>query len=281
MPLAREARLLWRKWVRGLAEQAEHDAGLWLRVREGARERLGIELEGLDVLDLGCGQLYPYSLLASARNRVTAIDAAVIPTGSSPGGLARLARAEGPARAAKTAVRRALFDRRYRAVLLRSAGVEAPGEPEIRRMRAESLELGDGTFDFVVSVAVLEHVEDVEGALREVHRVLRPGGGLGMVINLWTGISGGHNAFERSLEVGGVPPWDHLCEGTHPPNAPLNRMRLGEYRTVFGEVFETVEMVEPERHDARELLTGELRAELGDYEEHELLVDALWVFARK
>ena len=41
---------------------------------------------------------------------------------------------------------------------------------------AESLPYDDGSFDLVVGHAVLHHIPDVERALREVLRVLRPGG---------------------------------------------------------------------------------------------------------
>ena len=40
----------------------------------------------------------------------------------------------------------------------------------------ESLPYADGAFDFVVCVDVLEHVQDLDQVLREVERVLRPGG---------------------------------------------------------------------------------------------------------
>ncbi len=41
---------------------------------------------------------------------------------------------------------------------------------------AETLPFGDGEFDLVIGHAVLHHIPDVELALREVLRVLRPGG---------------------------------------------------------------------------------------------------------
>ncbi|MFM7597767.1 MAG: class I SAM-dependent methyltransferase, partial [Actinomycetota bacterium] len=41
---------------------------------------------------------------------------------------------------------------------------------------AESLPFADGEFDLVIGHAVLHHIPDVELALREVLRVLRPGG---------------------------------------------------------------------------------------------------------
>ena len=49
-------------------------------------------------------------------------------------------------------------------------------EVEGRVADAESLPYADGTFDLVVGHAVLHHIPDVELALREVLRVLKPGG---------------------------------------------------------------------------------------------------------
>ena len=49
-------------------------------------------------------------------------------------------------------------------------------EVEGRVADAESIPYPDGTFDLVVGHAVLHHIPDVERALREVIRVLKPGG---------------------------------------------------------------------------------------------------------
>jgi len=46
---------------------------------------------------------------------------------------------------------------------------------------AENLDFADGSFDFVVSVMVLHHIAKLQPALKEMARVLRPGGTLVIV----------------------------------------------------------------------------------------------------
>jgi 2-polyprenyl-3-methyl-5-hydroxy-6-metoxy-1,4-benzoquinol methylase len=55
-----------------------------------------------------------------------------------------------------------------------AARVAAPGL--VRHMRAEDLEFDDGTFDFVVAVHAIEHIPELEMALAEMSRVLKPNG---------------------------------------------------------------------------------------------------------
>jgi ubiquinone/menaquinone biosynthesis C-methylase UbiE len=51
-------------------------------------------------------------------------------------------------------------------------------EVETLRADAERLPAKDASFDFVFGHAVLHHLPDLDGALAELHRVLRPGGTL-------------------------------------------------------------------------------------------------------
>ena len=63
-------------------------------------------------------------------------------------------------------------------------GSEARAEAEragrlgtiVHEVREGRLPFSDGWFDLVVNNQVLEHVEDLEATVREIHRVLKPGG---------------------------------------------------------------------------------------------------------
>ncbi|MBW3557299.1 MAG: class I SAM-dependent methyltransferase [Actinobacteria bacterium] len=50
------------------------------------------------------------------------------------------------------------------------------GGPVYARAGAADLPFADGAFDAVVACLVFEHIDDVDGAISEVSRVLRPGG---------------------------------------------------------------------------------------------------------
>ena len=52
----------------------------------------------------------------------------------------------------------------------------SPQGVEFRAAQAERLPFEDGEFDFVWIFDVLEHVEDPDGSLAEIRRILRPGG---------------------------------------------------------------------------------------------------------
>ncbi len=54
--------------------------------------------------------------------------------------------------------------------------------PNVRQGDAENLPFEDNSFDVVYSNGVLHHVPDIQKAFQEVHRVLRPGGELMILI---------------------------------------------------------------------------------------------------
>lgn len=95
--------------------------------------------DGKDVLDLGCGVGYGTALLAERARRAVGIDL-------DPDAIA-------------------YARRRYGATNV-----------EYREDDALALGLVDGSFDVVCSFETIEHVADRDALLREVRRVLRPGG---------------------------------------------------------------------------------------------------------
>ena len=99
------------------------------------------QLEGKRVLEIGCGmgthaQLFSQSGCSYTGNDLTA-------------------------RAVETTRKRLSFQ-----------GIE----PDIRQMDAQKLEFGPESFDFVWSWGVIHHSANTEKIVREIHRVLKPGG---------------------------------------------------------------------------------------------------------
>lgn len=56
------------------------------------------------------------------------------------------------------------------------AGTDLASRIRIQRMSADALAYGNGTFDAATAIEVLEHIPDLDATIREVGRVLKPGG---------------------------------------------------------------------------------------------------------
>ena len=80
---------------------------------------------------------------------------------------------------------------------------------DVRAGSAEAIPLADGSVD-AVTVAQAFHWFDMDAALAEMHRVLRPGGGIALLWNEW------ENQFDELVE----PLRPRPAEG-HDPNAQL------------------------------------------------------------
>ena len=103
------------------------------------------ELDGADrILDLGCGDGQISRLLAAAGARVVGVD----PTWNQI-----------------------------------SVAHERGGGAVFARSEAAELPFPDTSFDAVVACLVFEHIDDVDGAIAEVARVLRPGGQFSFFLN--------------------------------------------------------------------------------------------------
>jgi ubiquinone/menaquinone biosynthesis C-methylase UbiE len=85
-------------------------------------------------------------------------------------------------------------------------------EVEGRVADAERIPYGDDTFDVVVGHAVIHHIPDVEGAFREVLRVLKPGGrfviaGEPTRIGDWYARRLGRLTWRATTTLTRLPPW--------------------------------------------------------------------------
>ena len=123
---------------------------------------------------------------------------------------------------------------------LRRAAESAGLAVDVRSSQAESLDLADQSVDVVVSTAVLCSVDDQGKALREIRRVLRPGGQF---------IFMEHVAAERKTPLRSVqhtiqPLWSLLADGCHPARDTENKIvqagfapvRLERFRLPLGPI---------------------------------------------
>ena len=221
----------------------------------------GLPPQQASILEVGCGQRATQVALFKADGaQVVGIDIEVPTYRMSIGTLIRVLRANGVERCLKSVARHILFDRAFFAELSRLyAGPLSFSGLDTRVMDVEKMTFSDGSFDFVYSAWVLEHVRDVRAAVAEVNRVLKPSGIGWMLVHLFPSLSGGHHLEwidpERSPSTR-VPPWDHLRDNRHPVNVYLNKLPLREYRRIFGE--ETAVVDEEVTAQGEGLLTPEI-----------------------
>lgn len=68
-------------------------------------------------------------------------------------------------------------DRPYRELFPDAVGFDVPGNPHAElHGNIDSIPVGDASYDVVLCLQVLEHVPDPAAAVRELHRIVRPGG---------------------------------------------------------------------------------------------------------
>ncbi len=112
-----------------------------------------------------------------------------------------------------------------------------------RQASAEELPFEESSFDTVVSTLVLCSVDDVDRALAEIHRVLRPGGQLIFVEHVRSD-DPRRAKWQDRLER----PWMVLADGCHPNRATLERIEAGPFEVVDverGELPQSPPLVRP------------------------------------
>lgn len=259
--------------------------------------RFGVtSMKGKELLDLGCGARFPFSLLAASDGAtVTALDISYVKPHILPVFFWKIWRANGMKRAAKSVVRKILFDRLYLKELERSAGIKLSSS-----IRTINFVLGDpvaaqyplpsGKYDLICSNAVLEHVADVKNYFAEVSRLLKKNGLFYGFIHNYYSISGGHNldcAFPDTAPSPKVAPWDHLRANQYPTHIYLNKLTPLSYKAA---VEGSLELLLFEGRDinhneggleGERFLTPEVQAELAQYPRELLLTRSYCIICRK
>lgn len=135
-------------WYNEIDERFLHGARLFIDRDRPFAELMQLDsLKGKRVLEIGCGMGYHAELLARAGADLTTVD--LSPT--------------------SVEATRRRFELK---------GLKA----DIRQMDAEALEFEDGTFDAVWSWGVIHHSSRTATILREIRRVLKPGGRAGIMV---------------------------------------------------------------------------------------------------
>jgi SAM-dependent methyltransferase len=254
-------------------------------------EYAGIRLERLEMLDVGPGQRLIHMRYFDLRgNMVIGVDRDVIPQGFDIPGYVRMMRSNGLRRAVKTLGRKTLrLDSRFTAELERQLTSRAPSRHRLQVYQADatSLPFNVGTFDFSYSSSVMQYLEHPVAALREMARVVRPGGGAFVDFVPYTGPNGCLDI--RTL--GGreaLPHWAHLRPTMLHlvrENAPLNKLRLPVWRELFADAMpgSTFLLQQPDRDKLKREAVVARRHDgaLLDYEIEELVTNSVVVVWRK
>jgi SAM-dependent methyltransferase len=275
--------------TRRASRSAEGSAAWFLRraqnVETAIHERTGMRLEGRRGLEIGPGQSAGCLRYFSLHNDVVGIDTDAIVQGFDPAAYLDMLRHNTFMRNVKTLGRKALrVDARFNEALARGLNVPQLPALNMMRMSATDMTFDDGTFDFVYSHSVFEHIDEPEAALSEIRRVLRPGGASYVSIHLYTSHSGSHDPRVLAEDPPRPPLWPHLRDHlrqTVRPNTFLNRLSLCQWRELFDRIMPGSKFLY-ERHD--EGMSEGLRrlresGELEAYTDEELLtVDfvAVW-----
>ena len=243
-------------------------------------------VEKMRVLDMGCGQTAAQTALFQADGAdAVGIDVEVPTYRMNLSTFFRTIRLNGPERALKSLVRHLLVDKRFFAELAEAYGKPIPLEEiDTRVMDATRMTFESESFDFIFSRSVFEHMDNVEAAVKEMNRVLRPDGIAVVTVHLFPCLSGGHSAEwiePDRFPSTSIPLWDHLRENRFPANTYLNKLTIGRYREIFRaqtEVLKELTWTEGEK-----LLTKEIEEELRNkgYTREDLLTSTIIFCVKK
>ncbi len=256
---------------------------------DGMRRTIEAKLEkplvDLDFLEIGPGQKFPYMYYFSRLNNYTGIDLDTPMRELSFSGIWKLWHSNGSVRAIKTIGRKALgIDKAFKQGMIKRLG-PAQKKATLLKMDAAALKFDEHSFDCVFSISVFEHLTDPLSVIKEIDRVLRPGGLAIIAIHLYTSDSGIHDP-RLFGNRGDIPYWSHLrpqFKHLVTANSYLNEIRMSEFEELFDQHWKNPEYEYFTNDDLAKNELVQLRAdgELREYSDDELLASTFNVIWRK
>jgi len=244
-------------------------------------------LQDASVLEVGVGQR-PVQLayFATRAKRAVGIDTDLVPARAALSDYFEMWKRNGSLRTLKTVARRTLgMDAEFRTEVARQLGLQRFPDLTMLAMDASATTFAAESFDAIYSRAVFEHLSDPRAVLREMQRILKPGGAVVIFFHLYTSDTGCHDTRIFAGRRAQIPYWSHLRpEHRHliHENTYLNRLRIAEWRRIFSE--ELPGSVVHAHNDADAVTRKELSAlraqdQLSSYSDEELLsvtVEVSW-----
>lgn len=248
----------------------------------------GVPPAGKSILEVGPGHFLAQAYYFARKNNVTTIDTDVIPIGLNPLAYVSMFVHNGPQRGVKTLIRKAMgIDALHRKYV--KAKLSLSELPSVRVLRGNvcRMRFPDCSFDVVLCRSVLHHISDPAGALREIARVLRPGGIVISSFHLYTSHNGSLDPRVMSGDYDDALLWAHL----RPPiaadfrgNSFLNKLRLDEWRAMFSSSWAgcTIETEKSSRAGIVESANAMIESgAISDYSIDELATHTVRAFWRK
>ena len=114
--------------------------------------------------------------------------------------------------------------------LLAAARIHCAGQPwvEFHHAEARQLPFPDQAFDAAISTQVLEYVLEVDLALAEIYRVLRPAGRVVIVDTDWDSIVWHSPSPESMRRI--LAAWEHHAADCHLPQTMFTRLRRAGFQ---------------------------------------------------
>lgn len=261
---------------------------------EGHRQMekfIGRDLSQCDVLEIGHGQLPLQSAYFACRAKsAVGIDIDIVPNGLHPAKYLQLLSKNGAKRTIKTFSREILgFNRRYRKAFVNEMKIQKFPNLDLRQGDVtQGVDLHEKSIDVVYSTDVFEHLSDPELAIKEILRVLRPGGVVVTRTLHWANYNALHDI---RVIVGEIPGrWAHLrpsISSEVQQGAYVNQIRIPQWIDLFNSHFDesSDQLVNPNPQQLealkKELALARQKGELADFEDEELLAFHLLLRSEK